>query len=281
MDPTQTTPGSPGPASLSDFSNEILNPAPEIPDNAGDTTSDDVQQDTADDTPPEAAPGKPARKYRFKNWDEAEDGYLNLQQAMTKKAQEAAEFKKKYEAAEREKKEAARREKIAADVHALAREAAEKRYQALASLDPEEPDYAKKAAGIEAEYQSALDNGRYRIDRETPLPEPEHAETPPEPDNAELVDKIETGLKAAKLDTDDPVFAGFAVRSPEGLDVDQSIKWALDQTNAFYEKLMVKAKQKSSQPLDRSGPEKTNQNTEPEKPVTLSNTLREALYRKK
>lgn len=214
-----------------------------------------------------------AASYRFKTHSEAEKGYKNLQSEHTRIAQENAELKRSLEAREREKTEAAAREQAETEFRTYAADQRLAMLDEIDALNPDDPEYKKQVAAIQAKTDLAIFTARQNAPLSAaqakppvkpgaaPATEPgaATAATPqaaaPAADKDAVVAYTREKITAPDigLAADDPLFWTFALRAPKEddsgntLTLDDQISWAVEQTKNYHASIRTGADPQQAQ----------------------------------
>jgi len=215
------------------------------------------QPDAASAEKPAVAPDKaqpaeetpPAGDYRFKSHNEAEKAYRLLQSKTTKAEQRLKMLEQQIEEDKRRKREAIATEDAERQYMEFATERNAQALGEINDLDPEDPEYQKKAAACWA--RAHLDVRRFQP-KAPDLPEELRGSpaapaasagetTPQEPSQEGAIHTrkfVETVLEGSKIgiSKDDPLFWAYAEQSPSvdatgrQLPLKDQIWWAVQKT---------------------------------------------------
>lgn len=195
------------------------------------------------------APAQPPKPLRFKSHDEAEKGYQHLQREKTladQKVQALTEELQRRKMQEQSAREQEAEEQAFVD---FAQGRNEQALKEIDELDPDDPEYRKKAA---AAWTRANKDIRFwqKNKTETAVPPADAtrpATAPPTPaqtDPAPAITYVHEKLAAAGIPKDDLLFWKIArdapATDPQGqpLDFDAQIAWALAETKTYRDSLM-------------------------------------------
>jgi len=198
----------------------------------------------APEKPKPAEETPPAGDYRFKSHEEAEKAYRLLQGKTTKAEQRLKTLEQQIEEDKRRRRDAIATEDSDRQYMEFATERNAKALGEINDLDPEDPEYQKKAAACWA--RAHLDIRRFQP-KAPEIPEdlqglPAATETtPPEPPAEAAVSTrrfVETVLEGSKIgiSKDDPLFWAYAEQSPsvdkagKPLPLKDQIWWAVQKT---------------------------------------------------
>ena len=193
-----------------------------------------------EDKPPETEP-------RFKSHEEAERGYKELQGKTTKAEQKAAELAAELDRIKNAGNAEAARTQTRANLITFATNRRKKALAEIGALDPDAADYEDQSSRILGEVD--IDILEYR--ESLPNKKPAEAATKPtvatpatdDPGTVakyvqDLIVKPEIGLEK-----DDPLFWTFAGQAPiadadgKPILIDDQIKWAVEKTKSYHNKL--------------------------------------------
>ena len=209
-------------------------------------------QPPEDAQPPEPTPAPPQpASTRFKSHEEAEKGYQHLQRDKTMVDQRVAALTEELQRIKSQ--EQAKQERDAEETAFMdfAQSRNEQALKEIDELDPDDPEYRKKAASAWARANKDI---RYfsntsgkppqsgiPAQNQQPAP-PAPAALPPQADqdaSAEAVSYVKEKLTAAKIPQDDLLFWKIArdvpATDPQGkpLDLDTQINWAIAETQNY------------------------------------------------
>lgn len=223
-------------------------------------------------------PDKPAAEdFRFKSQEEAEKGYKNIQSEKTRLEQRAKALEEELTVLRQEREKQTREASAAEAEKTFLEYCTERHEQALTEidqLDPEAPDYRKKAANIWAKKDA--DIRRKDIEMRpgvsagadkgsTGTEHPAGAARTPAGDGAatdpvtQVHRYVEETIAAAGLPSDDPLFWMYAQQAPDKdaagapLDLDRQIEWALEKTNNYRASLLDGANKKKTDEANARG----------------------------
>jgi len=224
---------------------------PETDETAG-AAKETQKRDAADagtppgDKPPETPPAQ-EKKFRFKDQDEAEKAYVELQRNLSKQGEKLKEFEAKTRDAEDEKAWGEKVKQADANFRTYLSERMSRTADAIDALDEEDAAYSKKVAGIRADEQADIRDyerahpelfGRAVMSRKQEAPAQESAEDQGTPG----VDPRQYVVEQAQrheIDPKDPFFIAFCSTTPTERDgkpipFEEQVELAITSTKNYY-----------------------------------------------
>lgn len=229
---------------------------PETDETAGAAKETEKKRDAADagtppgDKPPETPPAQ-EKKYRFKDQDEAEKAYVELQRNLSKQGEKLKEFEAKTRDAEDEKAWSEKVKQADTNYRTYLSERMGRTADAIDALDEEDPDYSKKVAGIRADEQADIRDyerahpelfGRAVMSRKEEAPAHRETKESAEDQGTPVVDPKQYVVEQAQhheIDPQDPFFIAFCSTTPTERDgkpipFEEQVELAITSTKNYY-----------------------------------------------
>jgi hypothetical protein len=272
---------------------------PEPVDEPGEFDADD--EDGGGIPDPDFERSDPAGKdYRFKSQEEAERGYRELQKKLTEISEERKKFREKLAEIEAREAESKKVKDLGEKIQGIY----DAMYDEVGKLDPDDPEYSKQVARLQADAQTRIFVAQRETERATEdagagsgSPDDSgEGETDDGPSQVPATNEAETyltlfkkevapRLAAAKIDSSDPVYLYYADRvgtvddNGNPVPLARQVEQAIRLTRNYYNKRAAKRRSEQNAPLPRGGqgPSHPAQNSAGQKPVAFADIVNSAL----